>query len=361
MQILNPDNTSDRDQWIQLWQASGREPFAHPGYVELYADEDTDARCALYETDMAQVFYPFLLRSIPSEIGTKPANTPAFDIISPYGYGGPLLVEKQPEKRVAEAGNTPHSIQKEQKKALSNCFYHYFHRWAQENSIVSEFVRFFLFSEAIDYYYGLVEHNNDNIVVSLNRTDEELWRSFRHKVRKNVRKALKRGLTVEEDPPGERLDDFLNVYYHTLDRRNATDFYYFDKDFLTRSVQTLSGNSCFFHVKQQGQVIASELVLMSDSHVYSFLGGTLADHFDARPTDLLKYHITKWARINGFSHFIIGGGHKPHDGIFAFKEAFAPGSIRPFHTGKMIFDEKMYLDLNGKISYDGFFPAYRDT
>lgn len=361
MQILNPDNTTDRNCWLQLWEASGREPFTHPAYVQLYTNGSAEARCALYETDKGVVFYPFLLRCIPKQTGKKPSATPFFDIISPYGYGGPLLVKKQPEKWTTEAGNASAAIEKEQKTALFSGFYSYFHRWARENNIVSEFVRFFLFSEARVFYYGLVEHNNDNIVVSLNRTDEELWRSFRHKVRKNVRKALEKGLVVEEDPLGERLDDFLNVYYHTLDRRKATGFYYFSKDFFRRSVQALSGNSCFFHVQQQNQVIASELVLMSDSHVYSFLGGTLADHFDARPTDLLKYHITKWARTNGFTHFVIGGGHKPHDGIFAFKEAFAPGSILPFHTGKMIFDEKMYKNMHGNISYDGFFPAYRHT
>lgn len=361
MQILHPTNETDRNRWLQLWQASGREPFAHPGYVELFADREAQARCALYETGAGQVFYPFLLRRIPESQPPKLATTPAFDIISPYGYGGPLIAEKKPEKPAADTENASPSIKKEQKNDLFNGFYREFHHWAQQNHIVSEFVRFFLFSEAREHYYGQVEHNNDNIVADLNRTDEELWLSFRQKVRKNVRKAQSYDLAIIEDPAGDRLNDFLKVYYHTLNRRKAKAFYYFDKPFLANLLENLTKQCCFFHVHRHGEIIASELVLISDSNVYSFLGGTLADHFGLRPSDLLKYQITKWARTKGFDRFVIGGGHKPHDGIFAFKEAFAPGSIQPFHTGKMIFDEKMYRSLSGKTTCEGFFPTYRNS
>lgn len=361
MTILNPDNTPDRDLWLQLWQASGREPFAHPGYVELYAGGEAQARCALYETDSGQVFYPFLLRSISQETGTKPVATPAFDIISPYGYGGPLIVEKQPEKDAHSVGSTSLSIQKEKKEALFNGFYREFHHWALETHIVSEFVRFHLFSEAREHYYGLVEHNNDNVVCDLQRTEEALWKSVQPKVRRRVRSALKRGLTVEQDSNCESLNDFLEVYHATMRRLNAKSFYYFPKSFFESLKASLGEQVRLFNVRYEEKTVASMLLLTSETHVYSFLSGGLRSFFHLSGNDLLQYHTIRWALESGFITYVMGGGYQKNDGIFAFKEAFAPGSIQPFHTGKMIFDEQTYRSLSGKTTCEGFFPAYRHS
>ena len=360
MQILNPDNAIDRNRWLQLWQASGKEPFAHPGYVELYAGEDTKARCALHETNAGLVFYPFLLRSIPGEIRTKPATTPAFDIISPYGYGGPLPVEKQPEKVAPDAANATPSFQKEQKTALFNGFYRDFHRWACENNIISEFVRFFLFSEAREHYYGLVEYNNDNVVCDLQRPEEALWKSLQPKVRRRVRSALKRGLMVEQDVTWASLNDFIEVYYSTMRRLNAKSFYYFPKAFF-ESLKASLGEQCqLFNVRYENQTVASMLLLTSESRVYSFLSGGLRSFFHLSGNDLLQYHSIRWALESGFRIYVMGGGYQRNDGIFAFKEAFAPGSTLPFYTGKTIFNQDAYDSLSaGKAQDTGFFPAYR--
>jgi CelD/BcsL family acetyltransferase involved in cellulose biosynthesis len=339
MNVFYADTPEGYAAWLQLWERSAeRELFAHPAYSMRWTDEKTRACAAIYEGEAARVLYPFLLRDISKEPFRRPDMGPAFDVITPYGYGGPFAIWPG----VSEA---PSSTETEN---LYKGFFSAFHAWALQHDVVSEFVRFSLFSEARPWYYGKIEHNNDNIVASLELSQEELWKGFRHKVRKNVRIATEQGLQVVTDKQGERLDDFLQVYYHTMKRRGAEAAYFLPRTFFEGMLQYFPGKAVFFHVLHQDKVVASELLLCAASRIYSFLGGTLMSYYALRPGELLKVHIMEWARQEGYLAFVIGGGYRPHDGIFSFKKAFAPDGIIPFYTGKMVFDAQKY-----RLLYEG--------
>lgn len=345
MVILYYSKYSDQKKWLSIWEESfERDPFYHPGYAGLWENEHTRACTAVYEGKRGTILYPFLLRSLKGESFWKPEAGDAFDIITPYGYGGPLVTDCT----VTEG-------------TLFQEFYASFKQWAETNKVVSEFVRFSLFSKALPYYYGLTGHNNDNIVVNLKKAPEAFWTGLSYKVRKNVQAAQRHGITAIEDPGADRLDDFLEVYESTMQRRNAGSFYRFGRQWFEKLQQNLPGSCTFFYAFHESKVIAAELVLLSGTRAYSFLGGTLKSYFPLRPSDLLKYYILEWLRERGLNSFVIGGGYRPHDGIFAFKQSFAPEGIVPFHTGKMIFDKERYRLLSqGKaIDGSGFFPVYR--
>jgi len=330
--------------WLDAWSnAPTREVFAHPAYVALFEDEKTRAHAFLWQGRQGSVLYPFLLRDLQGEPFWMPEIGQAYDMVSPYGYGGPLLVEGQP---------TPE---------LYRQFYEALQQWALQNKVVTEFVRFSLFDQAHLAYYGQVQHHNDNIVVDLGLSPEALWKGFRHKVRKNIHTATRAGITIVQDPAGERLSQFIEVYYHTLERRKAARHYFKPISFFKKIIATLPRKIMFFHALSGENLVASELVLLSDQRIYSFLGGTFSHSFHQRPGDLLKYHIMQWAREQGYKQFVIGGGHRPHDGIFAFKQAFAPGGIYPFFTGKMTFNQMVYEQMIQQAGNHGgdFFPEYR--
>lgn len=339
MTLLSPGNPA----WLDAWSCSHHpEVFAHPAYAALFEDEKTLARAFLWEGTEGSIIYPFLLRDLQGEPFWQPELGEAYDIITPYGYGGPVVVAGKPSQE------------------LYRRFFAALEHWATQNKVVSEFVRFSLFDQAPLAYYGLVQHQNDNIVVDLTLSHEDLWKGFRHKVRKNVHAALSAGITIEEDPAGERMSGFLEVYQHTLKRRNAAKQYFKPVGFFNKLTRTLAQHIMFFHAISGKKVVASELVLLSDSRIYSYMGGTLCQNYQQRPGDLLKYHIVKWARRQGYKQFVIGGGHKPHDGIFAFKQAFAPTGIYPFFTGKKVFDHAVYKQLvKHPTEKDDFFPEYR--
>jgi Acetyltransferase (GNAT) domain len=314
--------TADDPRWLARWEAwPEREVHAHPEYVRLYESEGR-ALCAVADG----VLYPFLLRDDPA------------DVVTPYGYGGAFRTGE------ADAG----------------AFWRAFDAWAAEEGAVTELVRLSLFPERLLPYPGEREPRLVNVVRDLAPPAEELWMDYEHKVRKNVKKARRSGLAVEIDEVGARLDDLVRLYEHTLDRRGAAERYRFPRPFFERIRERLAGHFVLAHVLEEERVVSSELVLLSATTAFSFLGGTDEAAFELRPNDLLKVELFRWAKDAGRRRFVLGGGQREDDGIFRYKRSFAPHGLVPFELGMRVFDTERYAELSGSRRTE-FFPAYRST
>ena len=116
---------------------------------------------------------------------------------------------------------------------------------------------------------------------------------FEHKVRKNVKKARRAGITIELDATGERLDDFLRLYEHTLERRDAPERYRFPREFFERLPEParLRARAARRRASSRPSSCCSR-----ERNAYSFLGGTDSDAFELRPNDLLKWELILWAK-----------------------------------------------------------------
>ncbi len=125
-----------------------------------------------------------------------------FDISSAYGYGG----------MISDTDYYPIDD---------------FLRYCKEKSYISDFVRFNLFSNYKDYYKGEVESHSHNIVVNLEQSLESIISGYDRKVRKNLRVAERNDLTIIQDSNFVYLDDFLRIYYSTMQRNNASDNFLF--------------------------------------------------------------------------------------------------------------------------------------
>lgn len=265
-----------------------------------------------------------------------------FDISSPYGYGGFMLMGDESSFQI---------ILKE------------YDAYCAKNRYVSEFVRFELMEPYRKYYTGQIETRTHNIVRSLEGTMEEIFSNFEHKVRKNYRKAQKNGLEIMIDECGEKLDDFLRIYYGTMERTEAEEAFFFQESFF-KTLNEMRENVCYFHVLYEGQVISTELVIYGSENAYSYLGGTDSHYFHVRPNDFLKVEIIKWAKEKGLRNFVLGGGYGSDDGIYRYKKSFAPEGEMDFYIGKRIFDKEKYdqftrMNFNLIEMDSDFFPLYR--
>ena len=335
-------------QWLELWREwPAREVFAHPAYVELYASPTSRALCASWRSSDGFVLYPFVLRDLTGEPFCPDGVGPAYDVTSAYGYGGAFAWGGDPGR-------------------LAPDFWAAYDDWAAERGVVSEFVRLALFEEALLPYPGEREERLENVVRTLEPSLDEVWIDFEHKVRKNVKKARRSGVTIEIDERGERLDDFLRIYRETMTRRGADASYDFQREFFDRIGATLGGHYAYFHALASGSIVSSELVLVSAENVYSFLGGTDEAAFDLRPNDLLKHEVIRWAKESGKRRFVLGGGAAPGDGIVRYKASFAPRGRVPFVVGRRVLAADVYEQLterrvalaDGPLRA-GYFPAYR--
>lgn len=345
--VLTSDSPQDLMQWSDIWESwPAREVFAHPNYLRLFESEREKAACALLKSHNGTVIYPFFLRNVDMDV--PPRYPDVCDLTSPYGYGGAVCIE---------AVN---------KTALEEEFWASFDAWCAQLNVVSEFVRFSLFSDSLLAFPGGVEERQENVIRSLDISADDLWMDFDHKVRKNVKKAQRLGVTVDVDYDGGGFEEFYRIYLATMDRRSASAGYYFQKRFFQELHESLGGQFVYFHARYGGRVISTELILVSAQTVYSFLGGTSEGAFDKRPNDLLKFEAMKWAAKQGKKYFVLGGGYAPGDGIFKYKRAFAPNGCVPFRIGRRILNRSVYDALvresslrNSRGVPEDYFPAYR--
>ena len=347
--ILNAAENIEREQWLALWHEwPSREVFAHPGYVGLFSPTLDRATCAAWSSPTGGVLFPLILRSIDQEEWASGPDG-LVDLAGPYGYGGPF--------RWGDVDDA--------------AFWREFQRWANSRRVVSCFTRLSLFGDEILSPTGCEQLNAPNVVRSLHLAPDALWMDYEHKVRKNVKRAQREGVYVEVDASAARLDDFFSIYNGTMDRRGASPAYYFDRNFFLRLIRDLEGQFMFFHALHDGALVSTELVLVSENYIYSFLGGTKGEAFELRSNDLLKHEIILWGQRSGKRAFVLGGGYGGPDGIFRYKLSFAPKGEVPFRTSKMVFECDAYDRLVAmRAAWEvrqgrewqprpGFFPAYR--
>lgn len=266
-----------------------------------------------------------------------------FDLSTPYGYGG-FWIE----------GDEISFVEKSYKE------------YCLDNGFISEFVRFHLLSGHQNFYDGYTESLTNNVIRALDIPIDEILIDFEYKVRKNIRKANKSGLEIVMDYSGDRINEFLKIYYSTMIRNKANSLFMFPEEFF-KTINKLNGNFAYFYVSYKGIFISTELVLYGTENCYSFLGGTNPDYFPLRPNDFIKFEIIKWAKEKGLKRFILGGGYGSNDGIYNYKKSFAPNGVTEFYIGKRIFDNDKYNKLlelrknadNMFNSETNFFPKYR--
>lgn len=295
----------------------------------LYENNEDRAINVVFKRDVAQ----------DEKLAGKIREGQYFDLITPYGYGGFWGSVSDWDK-------------------LNQVYTDYCTR----NYYVCEFVRFELFSEYHKYYDGEVETRTHNVVRSLEMSLNEMWMNFKQKVRKNVKKANTNNLEILIENSNVHMDDFLRIYYSTMDRTNAENEYYFSKQFY-ENLNEMENNVMYFHVVYEGKIISTELVIYGAENCYSYLGGTDREYFDVRPNDYLKYEIIKWAKDKGLKNFVLGGGYGADDSIFQYKLCLAPNGLYDFYIGRKIFDKESYDKLVELRKPDElnekYFPLYR--
>lgn len=352
-EVWDANDPDDYDSWLSMWRKwPEREVGAHPAYGDLFKGSGDRVLCASYVSpDNGSILYSFILREIPQHLVTGNQREPFRDTVTPYGYGG------------------PHTWNVSDVEKASAEFWKLFDDWAHHNNIVSEFIRFGLFPHLLLPYPGDTVSRSTNIIRSLEIDDEAIFQSFEKKVRKNVRKAERSGLRVEIDEHGARIDDFLSIYSGTMERRNATNSYRFPRTFFESIHDKLSGHFAYAYVLLDNTIISTELLLVSELTVYSFLGGTDGNFFEVRPNDLLKHEVIRWARSKGKTSYVLGGGALPNDGIERYKRSFAPDGAVDFTTGQRVLQPDAYQQLvkarqtqqpdADPLEGSDFFPEYR--
>lgn len=316
--------------------------FYHlPAYVLLSAaHERGTARALLVEDGPRKLYLPIIVRPIP--------NSMRADATSPYGYPGPLV-----------GGTDDPSFTREALTAGVEAL--------RDAGLVSLFVRFHpLLNPVVPDGVGAVVGHGATISIDLHLRDSVIWDQMRRNHRRDILRATQRGLVARVDRSFDRYAEFRRLYRATMDRREATAYYYFDDEYFDQLRGALGDRLHLAVVEDGSTVAAAGLFVVTNGLVEYHLMGSDEAYGRGEPAKLMVHFIATWSRQRGSHSFHLGGGvGGADDSLLHFKAGFSPRR-HPYHTLRVVLDEEEYGNLAAARDptldpgdLTGYFPAYR--
>jgi len=364
----------DRARWVDLLdRVRDHDVYHRPEYLALFDGRSQHAASDAFfgrpcmfvlEDASGLALHPLLERPLDgvaglgADSGFGDESVGLRDLVSPYGYAGPLFEAERTADR----------------EVLAARFSERFAERCRRDRVVAEFVRFHpVLGNAAQVGWPEVERRGDVVVVDLCQDDAGLLAAMSQTTRSMIRGAARRGIEFVE--ASVRADDEVaaleRLYLETMRRRAAAPEYLFPSGFFARMVAQLGDSIALLVAREAGVVVAAALFLARGRHAsYAFAG---ADAETARPAAgrAIIYGGMRWARDRGCATMILGGGvGAGDDGLHRFKRSFSSGS-RPFHTAGRIHLPEAYVELASRRRRQlersgqptrrgpGYFPEYR--
>ena len=341
-------------EWKDLIKQYSLDIHFAPQYCKIWEDYgDGEVQAFLYKSALGEILYPYLIR----KIDYKKSDVNYFDISTPYGYGGPVLLEYK-ENEIP---------------LLVKEFRAEFNTYARKKRIISEFIRFHPVYKNYNYFVNSdieCKFVRNTIEINLENEPENILRSMNVKTRSTIRQAIRNELNVQfySKVTLENIQAFYEIYLETMNRIEASDYYKFSLEFILNIFNLLKGSAEIAFVFCDNKVLSSTIFLLSNEMVHYYLGGSLAQYLFYRPNNLMIYKAALRYNTMGKKCFHLGGGYSGNDSLFKFKKGFNKNGVLDFFIGTKIFDEKAYnLLVNkwrernylGKDFRSDFFPLYR--
>ena len=238
-----------------------------------------------------------------------------------------------------------------------------FHEYLAENRVVSVYSRlhFLMGQEAFLAGYGERVEEGLEITVDLTLRPEEQFARYRLNHRRDVNKLRSKGFVCKEVGP-EYLDEFLGIYYETMDYVQAKPLFYHERAYFEYLLNEMSDASRLFAC-MDGETLASIGVFTHCKGAVRYLyGGTAAEYRRLSPSKLVLDQVRIWGNSIGAHTFHLGGGN---DSLCTFKMGFG-GREHVYSTWRYVADQEAYHDLcarafalAGRRPNDGYFPEYR--
>ena len=319
---------SDTNKWHEILNRfSQTDIYFLPEYHTAYeVNGDGVAYAFVVQSDEHLLFYPFFLRSI-NRVGVELLTAPWYDIETVYGYSGPLATTSDPTF-LSEA-------------------WRLFGGWCSEQQVVAEFIRFNPLVKNWSYVDQSCRVTSDRktVIMNLACTEAELWASYPSIHRNMVRKAINKGLMGEELSLADGMDVFRQLYYSTMERNQASAYYYFS-DAYFNYLRNLTANIRVFVVRLQSEIIAAALFLHHGDCLHYHLAASVLKHKSFAPNNLLLHTVAIWGQRQGLHRLHLGGGRtsSPEDSLFRFKASVSNLRLS-YYQGRRVHHSAMYEQL----------------
>lgn len=148
-----------------------------------------------------------------------------------------------------------------------------------------------------------------NLVLGLEKTEDELFEQMHKERRRNVNQAVKAGLVFKEVTDEEDISAIVALIKQTYERKHVP-IGYLD---MFGEVRRLMGEYARFFASYtaDGKMIAGEIRLCYKDLVYAWFAGSDEAYLKLRPNDFTMWNVIRWARGMGYKEFDFGGGGEP--------------------------------------------------
>ncbi|WKA53864.1 GNAT family N-acetyltransferase [Planococcus shixiaomingii] len=300
------------------------------------------ARLIYYKNAYGTVIYPIIIRKIETRM-----EKPLFDITTPYGYGGPLIMGE---------------------KEILKEFKSIFHSYCKSTGIVTEVIRFHPLLNNVSYSesYCELQYIRKTTAVDLEFELPIIRESYSKMNRRNISKAHKHGLQCREvEKNTENIMVFWKLYKETMNRKNASNYYYFNKNFIEQQLKnTPISKSHLLFVFHGEKIISAVILFTAPLFAHYHLGASDSEYLSYKPNNLIFDFMVEVAKKEGSMLLHLGGGYQENDSLFKYKTSFTNNNLFDFYIGKNIFDHTLYNEIiaDKEFSADSdeeYFPLYR--
>jgi hypothetical protein len=299
-----------------------------------------------FQNEHGRIIHQVMVREIEEKID----GLTYYDWVTPYGFGGPLIVEITGDK-----------------EQLLRDFNTYLKDYTNENNIVSEFVKFHPIVKNADDFTDIYDVSRLKTTISTLLGDNAVQTQFHRNAKSNWKRAKKNGVTVEIEYHPENIDTFIEIYEASMERLHASDFYYFTRDFFDKLLENFRDHLVVTIEYMDGRAIGASLNFLWGEICELFLAGTSEVYKNVSPTSLAIYELFQELEQDGYKFVHFGGGltNSEDDSLLAFKKRYTRGGEHDYMIGKKVWNEDVYAKLCALKGVEnlmnGFFPAYREN
>lgn len=324
-------------------------------YHKLHETPDGDEGLLLvYREGTQAVALPIIRRSLKTIDALAPDFSEQYDATSVYGYGGPIsnhsLEDQAFYQRFGDALNdTLHDLN-------IICIFSRLHPILENDAMVT-------IGDVIDV--------GQTVSIDLTQPETLQFKEYRSNHKRNIKKALKHDIVVYPDKTWEHYDDFRRIYSVTMDRVEATDYYYFSDDYFDDLRAELGDILQLFVVKLDDTVLSAGLFTLYNGIIQYHLGASDPIGMEYASSKLMMDGVRRWGNTVDAHVMHLGGGlgGSIDDSLFRFKAGFS-NRRHTFKLWKHIVNHEQYnaavsglenwlIQQGATMPQTSFFPLYR--
>lgn len=356
MTHLYPLRPDQPDQWLKVLDRSFQYDFYHlPSYHALAEERgEGEAHLFVYTEERYILAIPLLLRPIGAVPELAGVGQGWWDATSVYGYAGP----------VASHADMPLDVVRRFQTALHECLH--------QRSVVTAFSRLhpLISQSGLLSGMGVCRPVSQTVSIDLTSPIDVQRAQYRKNHKHGINKLQRMGLICLHDQNCLHLHEFVDIYYETMQRVNASTQYFFERTYFDQLMAALEPQMHLFVCRLKDKIICGGLFSICNGIVQYHLGGTLNEYYDLAPTKLLFDTVRLWANERNAHVFHLGGGvDAQQDALFHFKAGFSD-RVHTFEIWNWVTLSDIYRELcNQKEIWNrrhelksvssAYFPAYR--